>query len=47
VWPLGRDVTPHVLVLDRKHQSKGELDLSYFEYHGNRAIGTACLSIGL
>lgn len=31
-WLLKREVTPHVPVLDRKHQSKGKLSLSHFEY---------------
>ncbi len=31
-WLLKRNVTPHIPVLDRKHQTKGKYDLSHFQY---------------
>ena len=31
-WLLKREVTPHVPVLDRQHQTKGKYDLSHFQY---------------
>ena len=35
-WLLKREVTPHVPVLDRQHQTKGKYDLSYFQYDPER-----------
>tara|TARA_R110002072_G_scaffold3318_31_gene24352 strand:- start:125 stop:1465 length:1341 start_codon:yes stop_codon:yes gene_type:complete len=35
-WLLNREVTPHIPVLDRKHQTKGKYDLSHFQYDGQR-----------
>lgn len=31
-WLLKREITPHIPVLDRKHQTKGKYDLSHFQY---------------
>ena len=35
-WLLKREVTPHVPVLDRQHQTKGKYDLSHFQYDPDR-----------
>ncbi len=35
-WLLNREVTPHIPVLDRKHQTKGKHDLSHFQYDPER-----------
>lgn len=35
-WLLKREVTPHVPVLDRQHQTKGKYDLSHFRYDPER-----------
>lgn len=35
-WLLKRDVTPHVPVLDRKHQTSGKYDISHFQYDPDR-----------
>ena len=35
-WLLNRDITPHVPVLDRKHQTHGKYDIGYFEYDADR-----------
>ncbi len=35
-WLLKREVTPHVPVLDRQHQTKGKYDLSHFQYDPER-----------
>lgn len=35
-WLLKRDVTPHIPVLDRKHQTRGKYDISHFQYDANR-----------
>lgn len=35
-WLLNRQVTPHIPVLDRKHQTKGKYDLSHFQYDRER-----------
>jgi len=35
-WLLKREVTPHIPVLDRKHQTKGKYDLSHFKYDADR-----------
>ncbi|AUQ60752.1 Transposase (plasmid) [Phaeobacter inhibens] len=35
-WLMKREVTPHVPVLDRQHQSKGKYDLSHFRYDAER-----------
>lgn len=35
-WLMKRNVTPHVPVLDRQHQSKGKYDLSHFRYDPER-----------
>lgn len=35
-WLLNREVTPHIPVLDRKHQAKGKYDLSHFQYDPER-----------
>ncbi len=34
-WLLQRDVTPHIPVLDRKHQTNGKYDISHFQYDRN------------
>ncbi|MEM6638043.1 MAG: IS1182 family transposase [Pseudomonadota bacterium] len=41
-WLLKRNVTPHVPVLDRQHQTKGKYDLSHFQYDPERESYT-CL----
>jgi transposase len=35
-WLLKREVTPHIPVLDRKHQTKGKYNLSHFQYDVER-----------
>ena len=35
-WLLRREVTPHVPVLDRQHQTKGKYDISHFQYDRER-----------
>jgi len=35
-WLLRRDVTPHIPVLDRKHQTNGKYDNSHFQYDADR-----------
>lgn len=35
-WLLKREVTPHVPVLNRQHQTKGKYDLSHFQYDPER-----------
>ncbi|MEL6694192.1 MAG: IS1182 family transposase, partial [Pseudomonadota bacterium] len=35
-WLLKREVTPHVPVLDRQHQTKGKYDISHFQYDSER-----------
>ncbi|MBT56240.1 MAG: hypothetical protein CMF72_22925 [Mameliella sp.] len=35
-WLLKCEVTPHVPVLDRQHQTKGKYDLSHFQYDSER-----------
>ncbi|MEL7049523.1 MAG: hypothetical protein AAFO75_11290, partial [Pseudomonadota bacterium] len=35
-WLLKRDVTPHIPVLDRKHQTNGKYDISHFQYDADR-----------
>lgn len=35
-WLLRREVTPHVPVLDRKHQTNGKYDISHFRYDPER-----------
>ena len=35
-WLLKREITPHVPLLDRKHQTKGKYDLSHFQYNPER-----------
>lgn len=35
-WLLNREVTPHIPVLDRKHQTNGKYDLSHFQYDADR-----------
>lgn len=35
-WLLKRNVTPHVPVLDRKHQTNGKYDINHFQYDPER-----------
>ncbi|NSX57046.1 transposase [Parasulfitobacter algicola] len=35
-WLLKRNVTPHIPVLDRKHQTNGKYDISHFQYDAER-----------
>ena len=35
-WSLKRNVTPHIPVLDRKHQTNGKYDISHFQYDAER-----------
>lgn len=35
-WLLERHVTPHIPVLDRKHQTNGKYDISHFQYDAER-----------
>ena len=35
-WLLKREITPHVPVLDRQHQTKGKYDIGYFQYDAER-----------
>ncbi len=35
-WLLKREVTPHVPVLDRKHQTHGKYDIGHFQYDAER-----------
>ncbi|WP_264479720.1 transposase [Roseobacter weihaiensis] len=45
-WLLKREITPHVPVLDRQHQTKGKYDIGYFQYDADRDSYT-CLEGGL
>ncbi|ABD54209.1 transposase, IS4 family [Jannaschia sp. CCS1] len=35
-WLLNRDVTPHIPILDRKHQTNGKYDINHFQYDAER-----------
>ncbi len=35
-WLLGREIAPHIPVLDRQHQTDGKYDLGHFSYDPNR-----------
>ncbi|MGB3246172.1 MAG: hypothetical protein WBB25_16680 [Sulfitobacter sp.] len=41
-WLLKREITPHIPVLDRKHQTMSKYDLSHFQYDPKRGSYT-CL----